>query len=160
MLSLEVAVPEKGALVKSAERALTVVQAITIDSPEMFEAAGMELRSIKQRIDSLDAQRTNLVKPLNDVVKKLNDIFRRPLGLLARRGAGRKSGQELRRRRHPVLKAMPSETRVLRSEPDVRRLAGCRSCRSRSRGVSTSARITKSAAASRTATSSASLIRR
>lgn len=82
MLSLQVDAPEEGALVKSAQSALAVVQAITIDSPEMFEAAGMELRGIKQKIEALESQRVKLVKPLNDTVKNINDLFRKPLALL------------------------------------------------------------------------------
>lgn len=76
--------PEAGALNKSAETFLVSAQSITIDSPEMYQTAASELQAIKRKAKDLEAQRVDLVTPLNATVKKINDLFRAPLDFLNR----------------------------------------------------------------------------
>jgi hypothetical protein len=84
MEQLTINAPEAGALNKSAETFLVVAQSITIDSPEMYQTAASELMQIKRKANDLEAQRVDLVTPLNATVKKINDLFRAPMALLAR----------------------------------------------------------------------------
>lgn len=84
MEQLTINAPEAGALNKSAETFLIVAQSITIDSPEMYQTAGSELQQIKRKAKDLEAQRVDLVTPLNATVKKINDLFRSPLDYLSR----------------------------------------------------------------------------
>ncbi len=81
-MDLKVAIPEEATLIGPAESKLSMVQAMKIDSPIMYEAAGDELRTIKGRIKSLDSERDGLVRPLNETVAKINALFKRPIGLL------------------------------------------------------------------------------
>lgn len=81
---INVNAPDAGALNKSAETFLVSAQSITIDSPEMYQTAGSELQQIKRKAKDLEAQRVDLVAPLNATVKKINDLFRAPLDFLTR----------------------------------------------------------------------------
>lgn len=84
MEQLTINAPEAGALNKSAETFLVVAQSITIDSPEMYQTAASELMQIKRKAHDLEAQRVDLVTPLNATVRKINDLFRAPMDFLAR----------------------------------------------------------------------------
>lgn len=75
-MQVTVAAPDAGALMSPAQAKLAEIQAIEIDSQEMFEEAGTELRAIKSRIKDLESQRTGIVAPLNDATKRINDLFR------------------------------------------------------------------------------------
>lgn len=74
--------PQQSAMLTPAERALAQAEALVIDSPEMNDIAGFELKAIKNRYNALEAQRKALVKPLDEHRARLMDLFRKPLSLL------------------------------------------------------------------------------
>lgn len=82
MEMISINAPDAGALNKSAETFLITARAIEIDSGDMYEMAAGELAQIKRKAKDLEAQRVDLVTPLNSVVKKINDLFRAPLEFL------------------------------------------------------------------------------
>jgi len=84
MEHLTINAPEAGALNKSAETFLITAQTIVIDGPEMYQTAASELQQIKRKAKDLEAQRVDLVTPLNATVKKINDLFRAPAEFLER----------------------------------------------------------------------------
>lgn len=82
-MELKIATPDQGVLNKSAETMLSNAKAIVIDSQSMFEVAAEELQAVKKKAKELEEQRTGLVSPLNDVVKKINAMFKPPMEFLA-----------------------------------------------------------------------------
>ena len=76
--------PEAVTLNKNAESFLITARSIVIDGPEMYQTAATELQQIKKKAKDFEAQRVDLVTPLNATVKKINDLFRGPLDFLAR----------------------------------------------------------------------------
>lgn len=71
------------ALTGQAQRALANAADFTIDSDEMMEAAGDDLKGIKKLQKQVEEQRTSITGPLNAVVKTINDMFRAPTSYLA-----------------------------------------------------------------------------
>lgn len=69
-------------MTSDATAVVELAEAFEIDSPEMYTAAGNELKRIKTRIKDNEEARKALVKPLNDHVKFINDQFREPVNLL------------------------------------------------------------------------------
>jgi hypothetical protein len=65
-------------LAGKAQKSLASAQAYLIDSPTMAELAGEDLRQIKTLQKDVEAQRTGIVKPLNDAVKAVNALFKAP----------------------------------------------------------------------------------
>jgi DNA polymerase III gamma/tau subunit len=65
-----------------AQRALANAQDFTVDSDEMLEAAGDDLRAIKGLQKRVEDQRTSITGPLNQAVKAINDLFRAPKAYL------------------------------------------------------------------------------
>jgi DNA polymerase III gamma/tau subunit len=63
-------------LTGQAQRALSGAEDFTVDSDEMLEAAGDDLRSIKALQKNVEAQRTTITAPLNQVLRAVNDLFR------------------------------------------------------------------------------------
>lgn len=61
-----------------AQAALTSATDIIIDSSDMAEIAGDELREIKGLQKMVEAQRVSITGPLNAAVKSVNDLFREP----------------------------------------------------------------------------------
>lgn len=51
---------------------------ILIDSSEMYELAGEDLRSVKALQKEVEEKRTAITGPLNQAVKAVNDLFRAP----------------------------------------------------------------------------------
>lgn len=81
-----VAVPKpEQALVDSADRFLASAKAsyAIIKTGDMYEAAAIDLQSIKTAQKALEDKRTSAVGPLNGVVKTINDWFRKPTAALA-----------------------------------------------------------------------------
>lgn len=68
---------------KQASAALTSAIDFIIDSPEMFELAGAELREIKRLQKLVEDERVTVVTPLNLAVKATNDFYRAPANFLA-----------------------------------------------------------------------------
>lgn len=63
-------------LTGQAQRALSGAEDFTVDSDEMLEAAGDDLRAIKALQKSVETQRTTITAPLNQVLRAVNDLFR------------------------------------------------------------------------------------
>lgn len=63
-------------LTGQAQRALSGAEDFTVDSDEMLEAAGDDLRAIKALQKSVETQRTAITAPLNQVLRAVNDLFR------------------------------------------------------------------------------------
>lgn len=69
---------EVQAQANAAQQILEVANAYVIDCPEMLEAAGDELKSIKAKAKELETTRKAMTKPLDDSKKKIMDFFRQP----------------------------------------------------------------------------------
>lgn len=65
-----------------AKAALTSASELVIDSPDMLQIAGDELREIKGLQKQVEEKRTSIVGPLNAAVKAINDMFRAPAEFL------------------------------------------------------------------------------
>lgn len=65
-----------------AQRALANAADFTIDSDEMLEAAGDDLRAVKTLQKRVEETRTSITGPLNQAVKAVNDLFRAPAQFL------------------------------------------------------------------------------
>ena len=63
-------------LTGQAQRALAGAADFTVDSDDMLEAAGDDLRAIKALQKNVEAQRTAITVPLNQALKAINDLFR------------------------------------------------------------------------------------
>ena len=68
------------AIIDSADRFLVSAQAsyAVITTPDEYEAAALDLQSIKTAQKTLEAQRTKVTVPLNQVVKAVNELFKKP----------------------------------------------------------------------------------
>lgn len=76
MATLNYTNPDQEYLDSASNGMLAIATSFAIDSPEMYTAADEQLKLIKQAIKDCEAQRTELVAPLNVAVKRINDIFR------------------------------------------------------------------------------------
>lgn len=65
-----------------AQRALANAADFTIDSDEMLEAAGDDLRSVKGLQKKVEETRTSITGPLNQAIRAINDLFRQPASYL------------------------------------------------------------------------------
>jgi hypothetical protein len=72
-------VPEAAHAVQVANEAFEIAQAYTIDSPDMYQAAGEELRAIATKAKKLEETRLSLTRPLDESKKRIMDLFRGPL---------------------------------------------------------------------------------
>lgn len=75
-------VPDQAALSNRAQQALAFVQDFQVVDAETFGMAADELQGVKRRQKELEAQRTSITKPLNDVTKAVNALFAGPTQLL------------------------------------------------------------------------------
>lgn len=66
----------------AANSALLVAQAFTIDSPEVYAAAGEELREIAGRMKRLEEARLSITRPMDAAKKAVMDLFAKPLETL------------------------------------------------------------------------------
>lgn len=76
--------PDSALITDRAETVLKFIEAFTIDSAELHQEAGEELRKIATMRREMDEERKTLVDPLNKEVKAVNDLFRTPIGYLER----------------------------------------------------------------------------
>ncbi len=83
LASVTVANPGDTASV-AASAALKRAEALTITTPEQYEAAVAELQVIKGKFKEVEGSRKELKKPLDEAVKKLQDFFRNPLDFLTK----------------------------------------------------------------------------
>jgi colicin import membrane protein len=65
-----------------AQRALANAADFTIDSDEMLEAAGDDLRGVKGLQKKVEETRTSITGPLNQAIRAINDLFRQPASYL------------------------------------------------------------------------------
>lgn len=65
-------------LTTKAQTALAGASDFVIDSQEMFEIAGDDLRAVKALQKEVEEKRTSITGPLNQAVKAVNDLFRPP----------------------------------------------------------------------------------
>ncbi len=66
-----------------AQRALANAADFTVDSDEMLEAAGDDLKAVKGLQKRVEEQRVSITGPLNQAVKAINELFRAPANYLA-----------------------------------------------------------------------------
>ena len=72
---LEVA-PDTSQQMSNAQNALMIAESFDIDSPEMFEAASNEVKSVKTRLKEVIAKKESFTKPLNALKSQWIDFFR------------------------------------------------------------------------------------
>lgn len=65
-----------------AQRALANAADFTIDSDEMLDAAGDDLRAVKSLQKRVEETRTSITGPLNQATRAINDLFRAPAQFL------------------------------------------------------------------------------
>jgi hypothetical protein len=65
-------------LADQAKAMLTGAADFVIDSPEMFDIAGDDLKQVKALQKQVEEKRTGITGPLNQAVKAINDLFRSP----------------------------------------------------------------------------------
>lgn len=82
--TVTVATPDSAAITGAAERSLNNANSMVIDSPEMYQVAADDLSAVKRKQKELEEQRTGIVKPLNEAVKRVNDLFRSPMEFLTK----------------------------------------------------------------------------
>lgn len=75
--------PEAAKAIQIAEQAFEVATAYVIDSPEMYQAAGDELREISTKAKKVEETRLSLTRPLDEAKRRIMDLFRGPLDRLA-----------------------------------------------------------------------------
>jgi hypothetical protein len=81
-LTLREGLPEVGRAERLANEAHAIANAISVDSPAMYECAGDELRGIKARKDQINELRMSLTRPLDESKKRIIDLFRVPVDRL------------------------------------------------------------------------------
>lgn len=79
--TMTVFVPNGDALLAISNDKLEAARGIVIDSADMANIAAGELSTLKGFINRLDAERKELVGPLNEVVKKINAKYKAPTEL-------------------------------------------------------------------------------
>jgi flagellar biosynthesis GTPase FlhF len=67
---------------KQAQSVLEIAQSFTIDSTEMFSAAGDELRQISTKRKAIEEARLTITRPMDAAKKAVMDFFAQPLELL------------------------------------------------------------------------------
>lgn len=82
--------PDAAQLTGRAQQALAFIDGFVIDGPEAYGLAGEELQAIKRRAKEIEAQRTGITGPLNQVLKAVNDLFRTPTDTLGKAEAALK----------------------------------------------------------------------
>jgi len=80
--TVNLTLPDQGDMIAEAEKTLAVARAYHIDSPEMYQLAGTELKEIKGKIKVLETQRKSITDPLNAAKSRIMDLFRRPIDFL------------------------------------------------------------------------------
>lgn len=81
-MNLNVNVPEEAVLSTGPARMLKMAESFVVQSQDDYELAAGELQAVKAKAKSLEAERVDLVNPINLTVKKINDRFRAPLTYL------------------------------------------------------------------------------
>jgi len=74
--------PEVAQATTIAEQSYELALAVKVDSPEMYEVAGDELRSIVTRRKKIEELRLSLTRPIDEAKRRIMDLFRGPDGRL------------------------------------------------------------------------------
>lgn len=75
--------PEATKAQKAADDIFAMAEAYVVDSPEMFEIAGSELQSIRDRHKKIEEQRVYLKEPFLEGGRRIDAFFKAPLDRLA-----------------------------------------------------------------------------
>lgn len=76
-------VPEAQKAIRIADSAYSIALAYEIDSPEVYQMAGDELREIATKRKDIEELRKSLTRPLDESKKRIMDLFRQPTERLA-----------------------------------------------------------------------------
>lgn len=79
----DISYPEVAQATTIAEQSYELALAVKVDSPEMFEVAGDELRSIVTRRKKIEELRLSLTRPIDVAKARIMDLFRGPTDRLA-----------------------------------------------------------------------------
>lgn len=74
--------PEVAQAGQLAEQSYSIALAITVDSPEMLDIAGEELRGFVTRRKQMEEMRLSITRPMDAAKAKVMDLFRAPLDRL------------------------------------------------------------------------------
>lgn len=75
--------PDEAQLTTRAQSALRMVESMTVESDEDYSLAADELKAIKAKANSIEAQRTGITGPINDALRAINALFKGPATFLA-----------------------------------------------------------------------------
>lgn len=81
-MSLSYTVPDAKELQADAANTLELAVSFTIDSQQMYELAGGELKEISAKLKALESKRKAITGPLDKAKKEVMDLFRGPLATL------------------------------------------------------------------------------
>lgn len=84
--------PEQETLDREVTLIVEIVDAIQIDSPEMYSLAGEELTNVKDKIKALNDQRLTITRPMDAAKKAVMALFKAPLDKLEKSEAALKRG--------------------------------------------------------------------
>lgn len=65
--------------IQQADAKYQLADAYVIDSPEMYEMAGEELRAIATKLKEVEETRLSITRPLDETKRRVMDLFHRPL---------------------------------------------------------------------------------
>lgn len=75
--------PDMAVMTRSASSALRMAQTFVISTDDDYSMAAEELKSVKGKINRMEAMRTSITGPMNKALKAVNDLFRGPAETLA-----------------------------------------------------------------------------
>lgn len=75
--------PDEAQLTTRAQSALRMVESMTVENDEDYSLAADELKAIKAKANSIEAQRTGITGPINDALRAINALFKGPATFLA-----------------------------------------------------------------------------
>ena len=92
LVVLPATAPKETDLMAVAAAACDGVVAVTIDSPMMYELAGIELVELQAMFKKLEGDRFALTRPLDAVKKGIMDLYRKPLEMIESKAKAIKAG--------------------------------------------------------------------
>lgn len=78
-MNLSINTPDSAALAEEAQNTLMMASTIIINTPELYELAGSDLKTVKARMKELDESRKAITKPLDEAKARVMDLYRVPL---------------------------------------------------------------------------------
>jgi hypothetical protein len=79
---LHIDLPDSTALMSSASAQLAIVREFVISDDDTYSIAGEELKSVRAKIASLDKQRLDITRPMDEAKKRVMSLFKPPIELL------------------------------------------------------------------------------